>query len=181
MSGASGTAYGLLTVVRLNPGRKSQHPTADCVCQCGNKRRVRQTALRCGRIDRCARCAMKQAWENRSRTPVPLRAYARAFDTYKSNAKRRGLVFDLTKDECRSLFNSDCHYCGISPNRVVKVKGGQAGQVVNGIDRVDNLRGYEAGNVVACCDQCNFAKREMGADEFIQWALRVAAHQKGQK
>lgn len=43
----------------------------------------------------------------------------------------------------------------------------------NGIDRVDNNKGYTITNSVPCCKDCNFAKRDMTHDEFIAWVTRV--------
>jgi hypothetical protein len=45
--------------------------------------------------------------------------------------------------------------------------------VYNGIDRLDSSRGYEMGNVVPCCKQCNWAKNDIPYDEFLDWIKRV--------
>jgi len=37
----------------------------------------------------------------------------------------------------------------------------------NGIDRVDNSRGYESGNVVSCCGVCNMLKHVLSKEEFL--------------
>ena len=39
----------------------------------------------------------------------------------------------------------------------------------NGLDRVDNSRGYEPSNVVPCCRRCNRAKDDMSSQEFMKW------------
>jgi hypothetical protein len=51
--------------------------------------------------------------------------------------------------------------------------------IYNGIDRVDNTRGYSIDNCVACCKQCNWAKRELPQQEFIDWIHRVSRHLNG--
>jgi hypothetical protein len=46
--------------------------------------------------------------------------------------------------------------------------------VANGIDRVDNTKGYSVDNCVPCCRRCNVAKADMTPDQFLGWASLVA-------
>lgn len=43
-----------------------------------------------------------------------------------------------------------------------------------GIDRLDNNKGYSPNNVVTCCFQCNRAKNNKDAKDFINWAIKIA-------
>jgi len=45
--------------------------------------------------------------------------------------------------------------------------------VYSGIDRLDSSKGYEPGNVVPCCKQCNWAKNDIAYDKFLEWIERV--------
>jgi hypothetical protein len=45
----------------------------------------------------------------------------------------------------------------------------------NGLDRVDNARGYESGNVVPCCDPCNRMKGTLSREAFLEHVALVAA------
>jgi len=36
----------------------------------------------------------------------------------------------------------------------------------NGLDRIDNAKGYILDNVVPCCKHCNYAKRNMSTEKF---------------
>ena len=155
-----------LTVVEFRRGAKNAHPTAVCVCECGNERIARQTDLRRGRVIECASCVIKTAWRIKPRRSERDRAFADLWDTYKQNARRRAITFYLSKDVVFALVTAPCHYCGVSK------------ETFGGIDRMDNKRGYEAGNAVPCCDQCNYAKREMTVEEFLSWADRVSRHQR---
>lgn len=49
---------------------------------------------------------------------------------------------------------------------------------LNGIDRVDNTRGYEKGNVVPCCGTCNLLKGARTVDEFLAQIFAIAEFQK---
>jgi len=68
----------------------------------------------------------------------------------KRSAKARGLAWALTLPQYEALIAAGrCHYCA----GVLDPKG-------SSLDRLDSGRGYEAGNVVACCWRCNRIKAE---------------------
>jgi hypothetical protein len=93
----------------------------------------------------------------RLREPVP-----HAWINYRAQAKARGLSFKLTRKRFDALVLDSCFYCGLPPNPI------------NGIDRVDNTRGYSINNVVTACKQCNWAKVDLTQRDFISWVKRVA-------
>ena len=43
-----------------------------------------------------------------------------------------------------------------------------------GIDRVDNTLGYTSNNVVSCCTECNFMKRTMNYQTFINKCIKIS-------
>lgn len=47
----------------------------------------------------------------------------------------------------------------------------------NGIDRINPKIGYERGNAVACCAQCNYAKLDYSEKEFIDHCYQVTTYQ----
>jgi len=79
---------------------------------------------------------------------------------YRHEAKRRGLVFELSRELFRRLIRTPCHYCG------------RAG---GGVDRVDSSLGYVFTNVVPCCTTCNLGKREQSYDDFVAMCHLVAS------
>lgn len=46
---------------------------------------------------------------------TPLRAL---IISYKRSAKKRGLLFELTEEQCKSIFSRDCCYCGRKPSQI---------------------------------------------------------------
>ena len=96
---------------------------------------------------------------------------------YRVAARQRGLPFTITAEEGMVLLAAPCHYCGTPPSKVFGRKGGYGECVYNGVDRVDNERGYEAGNVVSCCTDCNLAKGTMSGEQYLALVLRVSRHQ----
>jgi hypothetical protein len=87
-----------------------------------------------------------------------------AWYTYQMGARKRGLTFDLPRRQFDDLITDNCCYCGSSP------------EPINGIDRVDNKRGYESDNVVTCCSKCNEWKRADGLYAFLERARAIANH-----
>ncbi len=108
------------------------------------------------------------AGSNKRRSlPKEDRCVNRVYGTYQRSARKRGISFKLTREEVASLVFGPCAYCGR-----VRVNSGRrdlTDSSYNGIDRLDNQRGYEDGNVVPCCHDCNRAKSDKTLDEFRAW------------
>lgn len=90
----------------------------------------------------------------------------------KHNAKNAGREFDLDPEEVVKLIQLPCHYCGCSPSNHWKTAWGSEADY-NGLDRVDNSKGYVEGNVVPCCYTCNGAKSSMSVEDFLAWIDRL--------
>lgn len=92
---------------------------------------------------------------------------------YRLRAKNKDLEFALTEPEFRDLTSADCYYCGAEPSQVQRKHEKTKPYIYNGIDRVDNSKGYVAGNVRTCCGPCNRAKGQMSETEFLAWIERL--------
>lgn len=95
----------------------------------------------------------------------------KVFGSYRDSSKIRGMTFDLDKDQFRQLTSSRCYYCGCLPTmkKLRKYKDDRSSwgdYAYNGIDRIDNNKGYIFNNCVACCRPCNRGK---GAWSFGFW------------
>jgi len=88
-----------------------------------------------------------------------------AFLRYKRESTKRGLVFNLTLDFFIKHVNAPCYYCG---DLIIKV----------GFDRLDNNVGYIESNSVPCCAVCNFMKRNMNLDLFIEKCIKISYNHK---
>lgn len=140
-----------------------------CRCDCGKRKEVPKRAL--GRETNSCGCLRLE--NNRTRGGEGW--VTRLVKDYRGNARRRGRSWELTWDQVRSLVTSNCHYCGAVPP--ARDKDCWKGVRYNSIDRVDNSLDYVADNVVAACETCNYAKREMSREDFLEWARRVVVHQ----
>lgn len=84
---------------------------------------------------------------------------------YKKSALSRNHKWNITDEEAIELFKGDCDYCG---------KESVENEDLSGIDRVDNKIGYTIKNCVSCCSVCNFMKRDLSKDEFINKCIEIA-------
>lgn len=89
---------------------------------------------------------------------------------YQSSAATRGLRFELSRARFVQLVTRACFYCGQAPREVPNRKTSLR---LNGIDRVDNTRGYTEDNVRSCCTTCNTGKLRQTQQEFYAWTTRV--------
>lgn len=91
---------------------------------------------------------------------------------YNVKAEKRGLKLKLSRDEFSKLITSNCYYCDQIPNTPVNYKGNTL-LFRNGIDRLDSNKDYTAENCVPCCPSCNYAKRDLTVEQFLQWIKRI--------
>jgi len=74
----------------------------------------------------------------------------------QKNAYSRGLLFTLSELDFESLIIKPCYYCGF-----------QSLSRLNGIDRIDNNKGYVFQNCISCCKMCNVIKNMQHPNEFL--------------
>jgi hypothetical protein len=109
------------------------------------------------------------------RKPSPDReavARNRLLKNYRRHATRRSLVWELSDEAFVALLRGECFYCGMPPRQVWRVTPNKhrktgASLTYNGIDRKDNAVGYTPDNAVTCCSTCNYAKRDLTSEAFL--------------
>ncbi len=85
------------------------------------------------------------------------------FCRYQESAEKKRLKFTLTlRVLTQNFWKKPCHYCGDPIDTV-------------GIDRVNGSKGYVKGNMVPCCPVCNYMKRTLSLEAFLQHCLKVAS------
>jgi 5-methylcytosine-specific restriction endonuclease McrA len=92
------------------------------------------------------------------------------YQNYKSGARRKGRDFSLTIDEFEKFIMGECYYCSAPANTT------QTLSIGHGIDRVDSSKGYVKGNVVTCCNVCNYMKGSLTTQEFLEQVSRINSH-----
>jgi len=108
----------------------------------------------------------------RKRLPGDEGAFRQLVNVQKYRAKKYGREFSLTNEQLRKLYKSPCHYCGIEPKQIFQSQSGGESFIYNGLDRLENSKGYTLENVVPCCKPCNLVKYTNPVDNLIrphQW------------
>jgi len=171
-----GTRYGRLVVVgrgdnlKRKNGKAATQATWVCRCDCGNEVAVTGHSLRSGNTESCG-CLRRDRAKEKNSLPKGASAKNRAIAVMISNAVKRDIAWELSNEQVSELIQQDCHYCGVSPMHTSKGRNGN--YVYNGLDRVDNSKGYAIDNVVPCCIICNNAKRTLSLSDFLNWVKRV--------
>lgn len=97
---------------------------------------------------------------------------------YKKSSRKRGLLFDLPYETFVDVTQHECYLCGTEPSQVYvhdKKKKSYVNNpfTYNGLDRVINEIGYQAGNLASCCGTCNFAKKFVDIEAFLTYIKRA--------
>lgn len=171
-----GDKFERLTVVKFSHLDSFYRRHYVVVCSCGTIKTVQGSLLRSGNTRSCG-CLASELKKSRA-LPNQRGVINQIVLSYKRHAMSRGISFRLTSDDVSTLVRQPCHYCGIVGGNNIRTKNCKSGFRYNGIDRIDSFKDYTVDNVVACCKQCNLAKRDMSADTFVQFVFRVADYQK---
>lgn len=96
---------------------------------------------------------------------------------YQLSAEKRGYSFDIDYSFFTYLTQQNCYYCGTEPSGREFSKSGHE-YIFNGLDRLDNNKGYSVENVVPCCKVCNAMKSNTSYDQFVKQIQTIANHLK---
>ena len=80
-----------------------------------------------------------------------------SFTTYKRRAFEKDLLFEIEESYYCVITSQECYICGKNNNGTHK----------NGMDRIDNGRGYVIGNISPCCGECNYMKNSYKITDFF--------------
>lgn len=162
----TGQRFGRLVVIEQSSKRtKTKGAYWKCLCDCGNEIIVIAANLKRGHTKSCG-CLSKETrflGNGESGLNYVIRAY-------KMNAELRGYEFNLTREQVKEITSKNCFYCNKPPERVGKgAKISRDGDYIyNGMDRVDNDKGYTLDNIVPCCYSCNVRKRGLSKEDMIK-------------
>lgn len=141
-----------------------------CKCDCGNEKVIAGWRLKSGYTKSCG-CIARESdkWRNKDKRLEPGVSNARrVIEYYKKNARKRNIAFNLTEQQCLKVMKQNCYYCGREPFNVSNRKNSWGEFIYNGIDRLDNNKPYSMNNVVPCCKDCNYMKKNHTEKEFLE-------------
>lgn len=179
----AGRTFTRLTVLERSGAyvnAKSQYKEAMwlCKCTCGNTRRIRASGLlsghykSCGCLKRDSSATIGPRLGQFKRKPGTLQRSV--FQHYQIRALRKALDFSLSFDLFMALAAQPCVYCGTEAGNLEESSYDQFRY--NGLDRLDNSKGYMLENVVPCCGWCNIAKFNLSGEDFIKHCEKVTEH-----
>lgn len=140
-----------------------------CKCDCGKEHVTRGSYVSRGMIRSCG-CLRKENHILSITKPAGISALNCALKNYRSAALKRGLPFELTKQEFDEIMKQNCMYCGDSPRSMYN------GYLGTGIDRKNSDLGYIKINCAPCCTTCNKMKSKLGAKIFLDKILKISEH-----
>jgi hypothetical protein len=167
-----GTKIGKLTIVDYDSNKCYYYFKCDCnECFVGTTQTIKakQSLLQKYKTAGCKLCMNVVRRQHLSDAELFLPIYKQ----YKRGSTKRfkDRVFKLTLEECISMFKSKCFYCLVDPSNSIKV--GQ--RIINyqGIDRLEQDKGYTTDNVVPCCKTCNYSKNTLDYKNFIEHITKI--------
>jgi|2_EtaG_2_1085320.scaffolds.fasta_scaffold10204_2 hypothetical protein len=149
--------------------KKSSRTQWFCLCSCGESVWVDSTKLKNNHTKSCGCLRIEEC---KKRTKKDYMSFKfQIFNTYKKDANKRNLSFELSFEDFCNYICSNCFYCDAEPSNKMKIK--KRYFYYSGIDRVNNLNGYNLDNCVSCCRCCNISKRDMSIEKFVLWINRL--------
>lgn len=173
----TGLKFGRWSVIQPAPSifkYNKSYLAWECICECGNSKIMQGSFLRSGGSKSCG-CLKIEVDKTREMLPFGESAFNRLYDWSRDNAKRKGILFELTKEQYKSIVQHNCTYCGEPPkeNHFKKTNGHF---MANGVDRVDSSVGYVLNNCVPCCEDCNRMKMAHTVDYWLAHMIKVLEH-----
>jgi len=164
----TGRKFGRLTALHAIKKDKWGNCIWECICECGNFHEVITAKLKNGHTKSCG-CGEGH------QLPNGKAAFNILFGRYKASAIGRGYIFKLTKRQFKKLTSSNCYYCSAIPEQICGSKSSKRTgyYVYNGVDRVNNAKGYVISNCVPCCGRCNHIKMDLTQKEFLGHVAKI--------
>ena len=85
------------------------------------------------------------------------------YGDYKCRADKKHLEFSITLEQFDQIVRQPCYLCGKS----------SVGGHINGVDRYDNTQGYILLNCRPCCGTCNYMKKQLPFDDFVNKLKKI--------
>ena len=168
----TGKKFGRLTTIKRVGSYPNRSAMWLCECECGTEKIINGYHLRSGHTKSCG-CLSKEVTGNLRRLPTGLASMRARMRQYKKDAKAKGIEYNLTEEQFREITQKDCYYCGAKPNNISKCPEFNGNYKYNGIDRIDNDKGYVSDNIVPCCITCNYAKGTKTMQEFKGCVVKI--------
>ena len=168
--------FGKLLVICDTNKRKSNRPIWKCVCDCGNEVEILGKYLLNGDTKSCG-CLIKEGSHNRDAVGEITKSY---WTPIERQAQRRGIPFEISRQEAWNLFEKQNHKCAITG---VELKFSSnirddRGTQTTSLDRIDNSKGYVIDNIQWVHKKINIMKNVMSMSELLEWCELIIKNSK---
>lgn len=147
-------------------------------CDCGKVEIKRKDWVRSGRTTSCKSCASKRTAKQ---YPPPINRKGCSglsgthFLSIKNGALRRNIPFDLTPEVLWKLYENQKGLCALTNVPIIlvnKIKNQNVDWsiITASLDRIDNNKGYEIGNVWWVHKEVNRLKNNYSLEELLYWS-----------
>lgn len=133
----------------------------------------------------CKACQYNRRPRKNIKTPIEA-VFNTLYRSYKHSARFREIEFSIDYDSFCQLVLEPCYHCGNNPepynpyisgsHAVSETRKREAWIVKNGIDRLDNNRGYVKDNCVPCCSTCNYSRQDSTVSAWVEHCQRIVNH-----
>ncbi len=171
------TTHGQLTVLEFVNYEKRKNNTGresiwKCQCICGKIITVINSRLTSGIIKSCG-CSRIESLKKLHKGNVKKEAsFYAVLKDYQRGALSRNFEWSLSDLQFKELTSNNCYYCNCKPSKIKSSNGSAIYKGehyrYNGIDRINNLLGYNTTNCVSCCWECNMIKGRFSQELFLK-------------
>lgn len=164
----TGNKHGRLTVVKRAENDRLGKAMWLCRCDCGNYKIISGASLRRGKDGGARSCGcLLTDFLKSERLPRGEAAFNKLFYHYKRNARNRSYEWSIEKEKFREITKQKCFYCGDDPSSKAGYGRMHGEYAYNGLDRIDNKKGYYLNNILPCCSTCNRMKMDTSYEDFL--------------
>lgn len=129
-------------------------------CFCGKEFKSPKAKMNSGYVSSCG-CITKCSYEINKVQVDTKKLVIYKLNRLKKRAAEKKIEISLSPNQVEELILSPCHYCC------------ELAFPCNGVDRLDNNKGYTPDNCVSCCSSCNYFKGGMSYDKFIEKISKI--------
>lgn len=145
-----------------------------CKCTCGNEVLVPSTYLKTGRSKNCKECSFR----NRELNKLQITQIDQVFKRLVlDRCKKNNIEVTINSKQYENIGKQNCYYCGNSPQKTQRFSNRKyvntEPMYLNGLDRLDNNKGYILENCVSCCTSCNYSKHILNENEFKEKIIKI--------
>lgn len=172
---SQGDRFGSLVAVEKSVRSTSKNPVWVCRCDCGNPNYLAYSGnLRAGRTISCGCSHLVLRGGNHPQWGGFGEISGTYFDSIRSSAARRGIIFDLKIEYLWDLFLLQGRRCALTDEPLTFSPPYESFKQTASLDRMDSNLGYQFGNVQWVHKDVNLMKNAFHQSRFIEICRLVA-------